>query len=291
MHTAVVFVDAGYLFSAGSDLLTGEVVPRRRLELKDASGFVARLVAGTRETWDGDPIRLLRAYWYDGAINGVPTADQVEIAELPKMKLRLGRVSGGGQKGVDGLIILDLITIARNRAADIAILLSDDEDLRESVVHAQTFGLTVVLAGFPTSPRQAQSQLLVREADHVMYLDAEAMCEHLLVRQDSTQTLPGVEATTAPAEENQAPPIEDVEASIESVCRNLVDDPSFAAPADLLDSWGAATRLSHRADKLLVRRLSELTGEFPVPKSLLERRRARCIELATLKAGLGEGPA
>lgn len=39
-------------------------------------------------------------YWYDGAVDAVPTADQQMIAALPKIKLRLGRITGGRQKGV-----------------------------------------------------------------------------------------------------------------------------------------------------------------------------------------------
>lgn len=45
-------------------------------------------------------LRVLGMYWYDGAVDAVPTADQQMIAALPKIKLRLGRITGGRQKGV-----------------------------------------------------------------------------------------------------------------------------------------------------------------------------------------------
>ncbi len=35
---------------------------------------------------------LLRTYWYDGAKDGIPTADHQRIAALPNLKLRLGRI-------------------------------------------------------------------------------------------------------------------------------------------------------------------------------------------------------
>jgi len=131
--------------------------------------FIEKLVAAASACCDGESFRLLRTYWYDGAADdhGVPSATQVAVGELAKVKLRLGRMTASGQKGVDGLIILDLITLARNRAVDVAILFTGDEDLREAALHAQGFGLTLVVAGFPPTAGQGQSKLLLREADHV----------------------------------------------------------------------------------------------------------------------------
>jgi hypothetical protein len=52
-------------------------------------------------------------------VNRLPTADQTAIAEFPDVKLRLGRMVGGRQKGVDALLLLDLVKLASNRAADV----------------------------------------------------------------------------------------------------------------------------------------------------------------------------
>ena len=57
---------------------------------------------------------VLRVYWYDAAPNGIPLADHLLIAQLANVKLRLGRLSGGKQKGVDSLIVRDLMTLARD---------------------------------------------------------------------------------------------------------------------------------------------------------------------------------
>ena len=87
------------------------------------------------------------------------------LAHLPRVKLRLGFVNTvGEQKGVDSLIVTDMITLARNRAMTDAVLLSGDEDLRVGVQQAQEFGVRVHLLGIRPS-RGSQSLFLLQEAD------------------------------------------------------------------------------------------------------------------------------
>ena len=83
------------------------------------------------EDHNGGRFTCLRTYWYDGATNAVPTPDHEQIGGLPYVKVRLGRLIRGEQKGVDALIYRDLMTLARERAITCAYLLSGDEDLRE----------------------------------------------------------------------------------------------------------------------------------------------------------------
>jgi hypothetical protein len=115
----------------------------------------------------------LRTYWYDGAKDGIPTPHHEKIGGLPYVKVRLGRVHSGQQKGVDALIYRDLMTLARERAISRAYLLSGDEDLREGVIAAQDMGVQVMLVGIPTSQRSNQSAALVREADEHVVLPRE----------------------------------------------------------------------------------------------------------------------
>jgi uncharacterized LabA/DUF88 family protein len=181
MHRVAVFVDAGHYFAHAARLAFGEKVPRREL-VCDHAGLVTALVeySTERATQDSDGVRLLRVYWYDGAPNAVASNRQLEIARLSGVKIRLGRLSGKQQKGVDGLIILDLITLARERAIDTAVLLSGDEDLREAVAAAQQFGVRVVLLGIPPGKgRGNQAESLVREADHHEVLPKEFWCPYL----------------------------------------------------------------------------------------------------------------
>lgn len=79
--------------------------------------------------------------------------------------MRLGFVNTvGQQKGVDSLIVTDMITLARNGAIAECVLLSGDEDLRVGVQLAQEHGVRVHLLGIKPA-RGSQSILLRQEAD------------------------------------------------------------------------------------------------------------------------------
>jgi hypothetical protein len=114
-------------------------------------------------------VQLLRIYWYDGT-SSAPTAQHILIANKAWTKLRLGFVNTAGeQKGVDSLIVTDMISLARNRAMSDAVLLSGDEDLRVGVQQAQEFGVRVHLLGI--SPCKGnQSAFLCQEADSTIEL-------------------------------------------------------------------------------------------------------------------------
>jgi len=120
-------------------------------------------------------LQLLRLYWYDGARLAVPTQEHLLISRLPNVKLRLGRIVHGSQKGVDSLIVLDLTTLARERAMSTAYLISGDEDIREGVAAAQQMGVKIGLLGIPSQGgRPKQADTLVREADEHIILDRVA---------------------------------------------------------------------------------------------------------------------
>jgi hypothetical protein len=90
MDRCAVFVDAGYLLAAGGTLCCGT---KLRADLDcDYRAWTAALA---RAVADDAGMPVLRVYWYDAAPNGVPLADHLVIAELPDVKLRLGRLSGG----------------------------------------------------------------------------------------------------------------------------------------------------------------------------------------------------
>jgi hypothetical protein len=290
VRSAAIFVDAGYLFSAGSDLAYGSVVKRHHMELHEPETLIQRVMTAASDCWDGEPLRLLRTYWYDGAIDGVPSPTQISVGDLPRVKLRLGRMTAGGQKGVDGLIILDLITLARNRAVDVAILISGDEDLRETALHAQSFGLTMIVAGFPSTTRQGQSVLLLREADHVVSLTKTDIEPHLVLTTEAraagigvaaVATLDGADAVIEPS--MSAPDPSEADASLQSLCRGVVNDARFAETDAILDASGFSPRLTRQADRVLIARLAELTGTFPVDPDLVRRSRAMCVELLTIR--------
>lgn len=125
---------------------------------------------------------LLRVYWYDGALSPRLTLEHSKLAHMDYIKLRLGFVTGGGQqKGVDSLIVTDLIDLARNRAITDAVMLSGDEDVRIGVQIAQSFGVRVHLVGIAPS-RGSQSMQLLREADTTTEWDATTVAKFLSVK-------------------------------------------------------------------------------------------------------------
>jgi uncharacterized LabA/DUF88 family protein len=192
MDRVAVFVDAGYLFAQGSVALCGQKQPRGGLILdheKAAQAFESLAIKISK-------LPLLRIYWYDGTSTG-PSSQHLALAHQPRVKVRLGFVNSvGEQKGVDSLVVTDMINLARNRAMAEALLLSGDEDLRVGVQQAQEFGVRVHLLGIKPS-RGSQSLFLLQEADSTHEWDKPDLDPFLSVR-----TLPAAASpppTTAPA--------------------------------------------------------------------------------------------
>ena len=157
-----VFVDAGYLYSQGSKAAFGILLNRIELEL-NPSEIISKLTATAADKTEGAP--MLRIYWYDGLLHGRPSADQRQLAEMENLKLRLGVVNvAGQQKGVDTLIVTDLVELARNRVISDALLLSGDADLKVGVEIDQGFGVRVHLIGIEPK-HESQSRELLQEAD------------------------------------------------------------------------------------------------------------------------------
>jgi len=160
MDRVAVFVDAGYFFAQGSSLLTGRKTQRGEIKVDHDKLLNALEEFACRVS----KLPLLRIYWYDGTSTG-PSPEHVALAFKSRVKVRLGFVNTAGQqKGVDSLIVTDMITLARNGSMCDAVLLSGDEDIRVGVQQAQEFGVRVHLLGI-TPCRGSQSQFLLQEAD------------------------------------------------------------------------------------------------------------------------------
>lgn len=87
MDRACAFVDASYLLQEGGATSLGT---RKRAEIAcDYSGLTQSLLGFVARHAQ---LPVLRIYWYDAARGGVPAKDHLEIAELPNVKLRLGRL-------------------------------------------------------------------------------------------------------------------------------------------------------------------------------------------------------
>lgn len=159
MDRVAVFVDAGYLYAGGSTAISG--ASRRRSELVlDVPACVQYLIKLAEQL---SSMKLLRIYWYDGALSNRLGTDQQLLASSDNIKLRLGIVNTlGQQKGVDSKIVTDLSDLARNRAISEAVLVGGDEDLRIGMELAQQYGVRVHLL---TIEGSSCSPTLKQEAD------------------------------------------------------------------------------------------------------------------------------
>ena len=226
MTQIAVFVDSGYLFAQGSVLMAGQRQPRRNLRLEVKR--VLRALYKARQAVAHDA-RLLRVYWYDGVPRGsTTTPQQDEIAMAPYVKLRLGIIKAdGGQKGVDSLIVLDLIELARNRAITDALIVSGDEDIRAGVLVAQNHGVRVHLLSVGPA-RGSQSPDLVKEADTLTEWQREDVADFLeVVVEDARGGPRGYEAQDGAIEAEIAATIAAMRAEeLQAVVENIVVNPT-----------------------------------------------------------------
>ena len=159
-----VFVDAGYLFAEGAKVISGVTMPRWQIRL-EYDEMVNRLRSFATQV--APATQLLRIYWYDGIRPGGMSGMQQALGYTNWVKMRLGLMTKTGrQKGVDGLIVADLIELARNGAISDAVLVSGDEDVRIGVQLSQSYGIRVHLLGIGHG-RRNQSNTLRQEADTV----------------------------------------------------------------------------------------------------------------------------
>ncbi len=231
LDRVVVFVDAGYLFAQGSEELCGAKLPRGSIGLHHEA-LLSKLKE-LAEVLSGLP--LLRIYWYDGTSEG-PTAQHITLANQADVKVRLGFVNRRGeQKGVDSLIVTDMLTLARNRAMAECVLMSGDEDLRVGVQQAQEHGVRVHILGIK-SARPNQSPYLLREADSTHEWHAKDLGEFLDCRPSSAFP---AEQTTG-ERETQASDVESAETSstsghLRSIARQIAGEVAQAEVRSLVE--------------------------------------------------------
>jgi uncharacterized LabA/DUF88 family protein len=179
-----VFVDAGYIFGQGALSFSARNLSRSQLRLDEAE-IINKLKSVTAKP----AAELLRVYWYDGT-RGNMTVEQTTLAEAPDVKVRLGYINGAGQqKGVDSLIVTDLIELARNQAIADAYLVSGDGDLRVAVQIAQSFGVRVHLITLEPSNSSLNPQLR-QEADTRQEIPKSEVTKFLRLEQAQPVVLP-----------------------------------------------------------------------------------------------------
>jgi uncharacterized LabA/DUF88 family protein len=189
-----IMIDVGYIYASAGELLFS--VGSRREYRVDTDKLIGALTRHADSLVRGE---LLRVYWYDAARDRVPTIDQRVIAQMARVKLRLGNLNARGQqKGVDAQIRADMEALARHRAITDAVLVAGDEDMVPAVEAAQAYGVRVHLWGVEPPFGTNQAERLVWESDTVEILD-RAFLEPYFTRIPVPEPVPPAPATPVPS--------------------------------------------------------------------------------------------
>ncbi len=251
LQTAI-FVDAGYLFAAGSQLVTGHRLPRYDIRFDPAAAidFLSELARDV-----APEARLLRIYWYDGLVRrGQPTSDQATLGRMDNVKLRFGFVNSlGQQKGVDGLIISDIGELARNGAMSDAVILAGDEDIRVALLQAQTLGVRVHVVGIEPIETNQSPDLL-----------ADADTSHRLGAEQVRRFLRGPEMPFEDGDEGAEVDDSDFEAALAAEATAIPERVAALPRADEAIAYSRkfAGRMSSALDGQVMRSLSARVGRM-----------------------------
>jgi len=158
-----LFVDAGYVLADGAMAVHGT---RQRDSVSwDYAGLV-KLLSGLSRDRTGLP--MLRCYWYEATVEGRRSSEHNALADLPGVKLRLGRVRPGRREGVEAEMHRDLTALARNHAVSDAVIVSAEEDLTEVVAEVQDLGLRVVIVHIAAEGNWTVARPLRQESDDIV---------------------------------------------------------------------------------------------------------------------------
>lgn len=304
-----MFVDAGYLLASAATRATGTSL-RNGIHVE----YRKLIEALSRQAEEASGLPLLRIHWYDSAKDAVPDPQQRRIGELPRVKLRLGRFGvDGQQKGVDLRIGLDLVSHARNGAADVFFLVSGDDDLTEAVEEAQVHGVQVVILAVPSMDNKPHgvSHHLLRAADELMILPPESIHDWL-VKVEAPEpapvvTIPEVPAIPTPKDLGTRRPVPavhpstvaftastgakpvfhpgydalgDVEAEVDVVVRQVLGSYlKSATPADVGRLAAGKPFIPSEVDRALLLDLSDGLGTYDLSDEARHRLRSRFWEI------------
>ena len=149
MNRFVLMVDAGYLLSQAIQIVSNRASRKRAdLAILDPAALIEALISKSRSLLELRDKELLRVYWYDGMMANGLTAQQRAMVDVDDVQLRAGTInSAGQQKGVDSLIVTDLIELTSHHAICDAILITGDSDLAVGIELAQRRGVRIAVLG------------------------------------------------------------------------------------------------------------------------------------------------
>ncbi|HEY7485482.1 MAG TPA: NYN domain-containing protein [Streptosporangiaceae bacterium] len=192
MDRCALFVDAGYLLADGALAVHGT---RHRETVSWDFGGLLQLLGNLARERTGLP--LLRCYWYEATVEGRRSPEHEALADLPGLKLRLGRIRPGRREGVDTEIHRDLMTLARNGALADAIVVSNDEDLAQVITDAQDLGVRVTVVHVAVDGNWTISRALRQECDDLIEIGSGHLRPYV-------NLLTGVDTSSSPLSNGHA---------------------------------------------------------------------------------------
>lgn len=170
MQRYAIFIDAGYLLAQAVHILSGGATKKRAgLEIHNPEGLIEEIKSEAARHLDLTNKELLRIYWYDGVGQTGRTREHKAITRLPDMQFRAGTInSSGQQKGVDTLLVIDLIELSTNHAISDAVIIASDGDFAAGIELAQRRGVRIAVLGIEDSAsslRHNQSTEVLERAD------------------------------------------------------------------------------------------------------------------------------
>lgn len=149
MNRFVVMVDAGYLLRQAIEIVSNKAsTSRADLDISDPVGLIKTLLDKSSATLDLTGKELLRVYWYDGVMANGFTQQQRSLVNVDDVQFRAGTINGRGQqKGVDSLIVTDLIELTSHHAICDAVLVTGDSDLAVGIEVSQKRGVRIAVLG------------------------------------------------------------------------------------------------------------------------------------------------
>lgn len=270
MSKIAIMVDAGYLLATAAKLVGGKDVRREDIALaSDEVIFALHEAAGICEP----TAELLRIYWYDASLAPERlTLEQSIIAEKRNCKLRLGSMSHGVQKGVDALILMDMLALSRNRAITSILLVAGDDDLRPAIDEVQSMGVRVHLLGVEAPPGVGnQSERLRRECDSSRELTTDDVKQFVRIvgaAGSGAPPRPGRPFPVGPRQIAEPPELVD---AIDHALSLATDDQLRAIVDDSTDNF---TAIPPGIDRPLLARYSDNLGRTPTDDERKLMRRA-----------------
>ena len=149
MNRFVIMVDAGYLLRQAIEIVSNKASnSRAALHISDPARLIQILLEKSRSTLNLEGKELLRVYWYDGVMSNGFSTQQRALIGVDDVQFRAGTINGRGQqKGVDSLIVTDLIELISHRAVCDAVLVTGDSDLAVGIEVAQKRGVRIAVLG------------------------------------------------------------------------------------------------------------------------------------------------